>query len=214
MTDAAARMDRMYRFQRHIYDLTRRPYLIGRMALVDGLAPPSGGSVLEVGCGTAWNLVRVARTYPSARSFGIDVSPAMLATARRRIAAAGLADRIALAAADATNFDTARLFGVATFDRVVLSYTLSMIPAWTLVLSRALDHVAADGELHVVDFGDGQGLPSLARAGLHAWLARFDVTPRAGLERELARLSGARGRDCTHADILGGYAQRAIVTRR
>lgn len=214
MTDAAARMDRMYRFQRHIYDLTRRPYLIGRMALVDGLAPPSGGSVLEVGCGTAWNLVRVARTYPSARSFGIDVSPAMLATARRRIAAAGLADRIALAAADATNFDTARLFGVATFDRVVLSYTLSMIPAWTLVLSRALDHVAADGELHVVDFGDGQRLPSLARAGLHAWLAQFDVTPRAGLERELVRLSGARGRVCTHADILGGYAQRAIVTRR
>ena len=30
MSDAAALMDRMYRHQRHIYDLTRKFYLLGR----------------------------------------------------------------------------------------------------------------------------------------------------------------------------------------
>ena len=48
----AERMDRMYRYQRHIYDLTRKYYLLGRDRLIDELQPPVGGHVLEVGCGT------------------------------------------------------------------------------------------------------------------------------------------------------------------
>ena len=34
--DAAAAMDRMYRNQRHIYDLTRQFYLVGRDRLESG----------------------------------------------------------------------------------------------------------------------------------------------------------------------------------
>jgi hypothetical protein len=37
-------MDRMYRFQRHFYDVTRRYYLLGRDQLLDRLAPPPDGS--------------------------------------------------------------------------------------------------------------------------------------------------------------------------
>ena len=33
MPDAAVAMDRMYRWQRHIYDVTRKYYLLGRDAL-------------------------------------------------------------------------------------------------------------------------------------------------------------------------------------
>ena len=50
--DAATRMDRMYRPQRYIYDLTRKPYLLGRDRLIAGLAAPDGGTILEIGCGT------------------------------------------------------------------------------------------------------------------------------------------------------------------
>jgi S-adenosylmethionine-diacylgycerolhomoserine-N-methlytransferase len=57
----AGRMDAIYRGQRHIYDLTRRYYLLGRDMLIRDLAPPAGGSVLEVGCGKARNLIAVAR---------------------------------------------------------------------------------------------------------------------------------------------------------
>ena len=58
---AAGRMDAIYRGQRHIYDLTRKYYLLGGDGLIHDLAPPAGGSILEVGCGTARNLIAAAR---------------------------------------------------------------------------------------------------------------------------------------------------------
>ena len=54
-------MDGVYRYQRHVYDLTRKYYLLGRDRLIDGLAVPPGGTVLELGCGTGRNLVKAAR---------------------------------------------------------------------------------------------------------------------------------------------------------
>ncbi len=48
----AGLMDRMYRHQRHIYDITRKYYLLGRDWTIEKLDVPQGGSLLEVGCGT------------------------------------------------------------------------------------------------------------------------------------------------------------------
>jgi len=118
---AAALMDRLYRRQRHFYDVTRKYYLLGRDRLIEGLAPPPGGRVLEIGCGTARNLVAAAHAWPEARFYGIDISAEMLATARRVVERAGLARRIELARADATAFDPAWLFGVPGFSRIVFS---------------------------------------------------------------------------------------------
>src|SRR5450631_4686564 len=79
--EATDRMNRMYRRQRHIYDGTRRYYLLGRDLLIAGLQPAAGASVLEIGCGTGRNLVHAAGLYPGARFFGIDVSTEMLTSA-------------------------------------------------------------------------------------------------------------------------------------
>ena len=81
MSDAAALMDRMYRRQRHIYDLSRKFYLLGRDEAIAGLDAGPGDRVLEIGCGTGRNLVKLARAYPEARLFGLDVSREMLASA-------------------------------------------------------------------------------------------------------------------------------------
>ena len=81
MSDAAALMDRMYRRQRHIYDLSRKFYLLGRDEAIARLRPAPGDKVLEIGCGTGRNLVKLAQAYPEARLFGLDVSREMLATA-------------------------------------------------------------------------------------------------------------------------------------
>ena len=67
MADEAALMDRIYRRQRYVYDLTRKYYLLGRDELIDRLAPPADGRVLEIGCGTARNLIAAARRWPQAR---------------------------------------------------------------------------------------------------------------------------------------------------
>ncbi len=213
-TSAAAQaMDRMYRRQRHIYDASRKFYLLGRDGLIAGLLPPPQARVLEIGCGTARNLSLIARAYPTARCFGLDVSCEMLATAQRALVRAGLAPRVRLAQGDATRFDPVALFGEAVFERVVISYALSMIPAWPDVLAQALAVLAPDGVLHVVDFGTQEGLPRIARAGLRRWLSLFDVTPRDDLGETLARMATARGMRAHVESQLAGYALTATVGR-
>ena len=64
MSDAAALMDRMYRRQRHIYDLSRKYYLLGRDEAIARLDPAPGDGVLEIGCGTGRNLIKAAQAYP------------------------------------------------------------------------------------------------------------------------------------------------------
>ena len=167
MSDLAASdelMDRIYRRQRHVYDATRKFYLLGRDRLIHRLNPPAGGRVLEIGCGTARNLIVAARAYPDVHFFGIDISSEMLGTARRLVDREGLASDIRLARADATTFDPALLFGVPGFSRIFVSYSLSMMPGWQTVLARALGWLAPGGELHVVDFGGQEGLPGWFRA--------------------------------------------------
>jgi S-adenosylmethionine-diacylgycerolhomoserine-N-methlytransferase len=209
--DATDRMNRMYRRQRHLYDATRKYYLLGRDDLIDGLKPGAGDRVLEIGCGTGRNLVRAARRWPQARFFGIDVSTEMLSTAMEQIARAGVARRVRIAHADATLLDPVAVFGEPAFERVYFSYTLSMIPEWQAAVDRALAMVAPGGELQIVDFGAQEGLPAGLRAALRTWLSLFDVTPRDTLEAGLAARSRALGAMLTVERPYRGYAQRAVV---
>lgn len=121
-------MDRMYRYQRYIYDFTRKYYLFGRDTLIRELNPPPGASVLEVGCGTGRNLAVIGDLYPGARLFGLDISAEMLATAKAKLRRQNRPDAV-LRVADATNF-TAASFDQEGFDRIVISYALSMVPEW------------------------------------------------------------------------------------
>jgi S-adenosylmethionine-diacylgycerolhomoserine-N-methlytransferase len=183
MTAHDQAMDRMYRHQRHFYDATRRYYLVGRDRLINDLGVPPGGSVLEIGCGTGRNLVKVAEKYPSAWVFGIDISTEMLKSASRAVARAEGAGRIRLARGDAVSFEPEAAFGVTRFDRIFFSYTLSMIPDWQGALRRAQQFLAQGGQLHVADFGQCEDLPGFVRPLLFAWLRRFQVTPRAELKQ-------------------------------
>ncbi len=203
----AARMDAIYARQRHFYDLTRKYYLLGRDRMIARLHVPTGGTVLEVGCGTGRNLIAVARRYPTARLYGFDISEAMLATARANVARAGLSARIALTRGDATDFDGQALFGIAQFDRVFFSYTLSMIPDWRAALMQGAK--ATGGTMSIVDFGQQERLPRWFKRGLGAWLAKFDVEPRAGLGDALAvlPLHGAL------EPLYRGYAWAATLSR-
>jgi S-adenosylmethionine-diacylgycerolhomoserine-N-methlytransferase len=180
-----AQMNRIYRHQRHVYDATRKFYLLGRDRLIERLDAQAGHKVLEIGCGTGRNLIRTAEYYPGARLFGIDVSTEMLTSAIETIERAGQVRRIRVVHADATAFDPGQLFAVVKFERIYLSYTLSMIPAWLLALDRAIAMLAPGGELHIVDFGNQAGLPRWFRTVLRRWLELFHVAPRDYLETAL-----------------------------
>lgn len=204
-------MDEIYRRQRFIYDLTRKYYLLGRDRLLERLDPPARGRVLELGCGTGRNLVLAARRYRDARFYGIDLSREMLKSAAVSVARADLEDRVALAAGDATDYDPMRLFGRRDFDRVYISYSLSMIPDWRGAVEAGLAVLAPGGSLHIVDFGEQEGLPAWFRALLRRWLALFHVHPRAELESVLGAAAQKRGGSLEFEKLYRDYARRAVI---
>lgn len=207
--DHAALMDGVYRYQRRIYDVTRRYYLLGRTQLIEELEPPAGGTVLELACGTGWNLDRIARRWPGRRLYGLDISSEMLTSARAK-----LGTRAVLAQGDATRFDAGALFGVERFDRVILSYAVSMIPDWEGALAAGAGALAPGGTLHVVDFGGQTGLPAWFGSGLRGWLARFHVTARADLAGALERAAAEIGGSAACAPLYRDYAVLGRVTAR
>lgn len=198
-------MDRVYRNQRHFYDLTRKYYLLGRDELIAGLKPPTRGHVLEVGCGTGRNLIAAARAYPRAQFYGVDISAEMLVTAHANIERAGLGDRIRLAQGDAADFNAQALFNRDSFDRVFFSYALSMIPPWHQALELGAALLAPGGRLHVVDFGRQEKLPRSFKWLLLAWLKRFHVTPRASMREALDKLAAKRGAVLQASPLFRGY---------
>jgi S-adenosylmethionine-diacylgycerolhomoserine-N-methlytransferase len=191
-TSHAALMDRVYRRQRYVYDLTRKYYLFGRDRLIRDMSLREGASVLEVGCGTARNIIAIARRYPSAKLYGLDASTEMLRTAKASLERAGLGDAVVLRHGYAEAV-TPALFGrEQAFDAIVFSYSLSMIPDWKQALRAAGDSLNPGGKIHVVDFGDLEGFGPL-RMALGWWLSLFHVAPREELLRTLEGKADSAG---------------------
>ena len=207
-------MDRMYRHQRHIYDLTRKFYLLGRDAMLDDLPAAPGTRVCEFGCGTGRNLIRLARRRPESRLYGFDVSSEMLTTARAGLRRAGLETKVQLAEAPADGFDPQRLFGVDHFDVVYFSYVLSMVPDWRAAVDRALALLRPGGTLAIVDFADQSAASPLRRRALLAWLALFDVHPRPEIEADLLTLAHSLDARSRHVSVARGYAYRLMFQMR
>ncbi|WP_416066740.1 class I SAM-dependent methyltransferase [Rhizobium sp. ZK1] len=205
-------MDGMYRYQRHFYDLTRKYYLLGRDSTIRNLDVPEGGTLLEVGCGTGRNMALAHKHFPTAKLYGLDISQEMLISAHKTFATKATVPDFRVA--DATAY-TPREFGVTGFDRILISYALSMIPDWERAVDASIAALNPDGQLHIVDFGQQEGLPAWFRKLLQAWLAKFHVTPRANLREVLEAQAIENNARLSFDPIGGGYAWRAaIISKR
>jgi S-adenosylmethionine-diacylgycerolhomoserine-N-methlytransferase len=105
--------------------------------------------ILEVGCGTGTNLLRLARAFPEAKLHGLDLSEDMLERARQKLAPFEGRVRFHHRAYGGP-IDTERPFEVVLF-----SYSLSMFnPGWQRALDTARDNLTSCGLIAVVDFHD------------------------------------------------------------
>lgn len=142
------KMENYYRFQAKIYDSTRWTFLFGRSGLIR-LIPDlqEGSTILEVGCGTGYNLIRLAKKFPNCTIYGLDTSETMIEKSRKKTA----------------QLPNVRLlhepYGIPSSKRpekadiIVFSYSLSMInPQWPALIDSALHDLKPGGYLAVVDF--------------------------------------------------------------
>ena len=165
----------MYRHQRYFYDFTRKYYLLGRDQLIEKLNINDGENILEIGCGTARNLMILARKFPDANFYGLDASAAMLETARKKIGARNIKN-IALANVLAGDFHYQKTFKLTEpFDTIYFSYSITMIPDWKEAIANALENLKSGRSLYIVDFYDQRDLSAMFRKILQSWLKMFDV---------------------------------------
>ncbi len=168
-------MDRMYRYQRYFYDLTRKYYLLGRDQLIAQMNVKTGEKVLEVGCGTGRNLAILAKKFPMANFFGLDASSVMIEESQKKVDANSLKN-VELKVALADDFTHQATFNLdQPFDTIYFSYSISMIPPWKESIANALNNLRSGGSFYIVDFYDQKDLPRLFQKLLKGWLKQFHV---------------------------------------
>ncbi len=200
-------MDQMYRYQRHIYDLTRKYYLLGRDTLLERMPVQPGDRILEMGCGTARNLEKLARRHSEVELYGVDASNEMLLTAKQKLARTPYAQQIHLKQGLAEEVHYQHLFALdEPFDTVFYSYALSMIPPWREALAQGLANLKPDGDMYIVDFSQQEQLPAWFRRVLRSWLAWFDVYPNPDLPDHLRELKATGGIDFEWTCVKKDYA--------
>lgn len=95
-------------------------------ALAISRLTPKGGTVVDLGSGSARFLAYLGQRRPDLRIIGVDLSEAMVATGQRYLAEMGLEDRVSLTLGDMTDFVDALPGSVALISSV---FSLHHLPA-------------------------------------------------------------------------------------
>lgn len=149
-------MQRYYKLQSKIYDATRWSFLFGRNQIIREIPLDTNGqwNILEVGCGTGYNLNNLAKRFPKAKLTGLDVSTDMVDLSIKNTQA--YADRVTVLAQP-------YMLGDKTWndqlDLVLFSYSLTMInPHWKDLIMQAKADLKPGGFIAVTDFHDSRNL--------------------------------------------------------
>lgn len=182
MKHGSMSLRRSYTLWAPLYDtiVDRATRGLRRASLADLPATPDT-NVLLPGVGTGLDLPLLP---PGPRYTGIDLTPAMLARARRRAATLDL--DISLEVADAM----ALPHGDAVFDAVVLHLVTAVVPAPERVLSEAARVVRPGGTIHVVDKFLLPGQRAPVRRAISPLLGRLATRTDVVFEDVLARVPG------------------------
>ncbi len=80
---------------------------------IDSVLRTSGARIADIGCGAGWSTIALARAYPSATVFGVDVDEPSIRAANANAEEAGLADRARFTVAEGRALDELGPFDVA-----------------------------------------------------------------------------------------------------
>lgn len=174
-------MPPFYDAQARRYEWTRRFFLWGRRRIIAELKLKPGERVLEIGCGTGWNLGFLSEGVgPQGRVIGLEISPGMLTEAGRK----GLPPNVELVLGDAAQ-------GIPTgqpVDAVLFSYSYSAIPNRHAAIRNAVSALSPTGRIGIVDFCVNEVFPSVINAPFLRWgksfSCDFSADPRIVFRRQ------------------------------
>jgi ubiquinone/menaquinone biosynthesis C-methylase UbiE len=207
-----------YRKKAKHYDITSRlypapgyPQRTQRLRTVQALDLHPGDAVIDVACGTGLNFPLLQQAVgPEGWIVGVDLTDAMLARARHRVAANGWRN-VSLVQADAAGFDFP-----SEVDAILSTYALTQVPECPEVIAHGAAALAASGRWAVLDLMVPGQTPSwLAQLGIATvrpfaaideWFKRRPWEAiRAAMEAELA--------DFTWTELCFGTAFLATGSR-
>jgi 2-polyprenyl-3-methyl-5-hydroxy-6-metoxy-1,4-benzoquinol methylase len=165
--------------------------------------PPA--RVVDVGCGTGWSSIAMAKAYPQVTVEGFDPNDVSIELARKNAAMEGVEDRVRFHRADAAEVTTAGPFDVASAFECIhdMARPVEVLGA----VRRAL---ADDGSMLIVDERTRErftGEPDELEAYFYGW-SIFDCLPTGMFEQPSAGTGTVM-----RPSVLEGYARKAGFTR-
>lgn len=105
----------------------------------------AGGAALDLGCGGGLASVAIAKTYPKAEVFGLDVFAPSIEKARKNAASAGLGDRIHFDTYDGITLPAER------FDLITICYAVHHLTDPVKILASVGKALRKAGSLLVME---------------------------------------------------------------
>ena len=161
--------------------------------------------VVDVGCGTGWSSIAIARAYPSARVDGFDPDEISIQMARDHASEAGISDRVRFHREDAAELTRHGPFNVATAFECIHDMRRPVE-----VLRAVREAIVDDGAMLIVDERTRDvfsGDPDDREAYFYGWSV-FDCLPT-GMYEQPSAGTGTVMRPST----LRRYADEAGFTR-
>jgi cyclopropane fatty-acyl-phospholipid synthase-like methyltransferase len=161
--------------------------------------------VVDVGCGTGWSSIAIAKAYPQVTVDGYDPDEVSVELARKNAAVEGLTDRVRFHRTDAADVMTAGTFDLATAFECIHDMARPV-----QVLGAVRRALADDGSMLVVDERTRDrftGEPDDLEAYFYGW-SIFDCLPTGMYEQPSAGTGTVM-----RASTLEGYAREAGFTR-
>lgn len=183
-------LEEFYRLQSKFYDLTRPFFLLSRQMAIKVLDIKPNDKVLDLACGTGLNIHFLLKKTTSDKIIGIDYSHSMLKVARRKY------PEVKFIEGDiaAYEFD-------GKFDKIICTYSLSMVDEWEKAILNASRTLKEDGMLVVLDFHPWRGILRIFYPGFRWWLMKHGVDQ----EKPLVPLLKKHFRHVEEVVLNGGY---------
>lgn len=164
-----------------------------RSALIAQVRPKAGDVIVDIGCGTGSLLALLGKAAPSAALIGIDPDSAVLARARKKVAAAGLSVELHIGFAR----QAAELLEGRRPTKVLSSLVFHQVPMEEKVAALAAMYAAlgTGGEIHIADYGLQRTalMRTLFRGVIQNLDGRVNTEPNArGVLPDLMRAAGFR----------------------